>query len=439
MKKIYIAFVAVFLMLSCHTKSNWQKLAENPEFIHRSVRQVTDVMVHDIYSPPVASRIYAYISVAAYEAAVNGDKKYISLSGQLRGLDSVPKPVAGKPYCYTLAAAHAALTVGKIMIMSEGRIESYHDKMMVEFKETGMPDEVYDNSIEYGKLIADRILKWAGKDNYKHTRSLSKYDVQTDDATWKPTPPAYMKGVEPHWNEIRPFLLDSAQQFKPAKAVDFSNKPDSYFYKLALAVRDTGLHLTPQQSATAIFWDDNPFKVNNNGHTMFAIKKISPGGHWINIAGLVCRKEKADYVKSAETYACLAVVIADGFINCWDEKYKSKVIRPETYINQYIDERWAPLLQTPPFPEYTSGHSVVSNASAVVLGKLFGDKTAFTDSTEVEFDSPARTFKSFKDAADEASLSRFYGGIHYMPSITNGVDEGRRIGEFALTKLKTRK
>jgi hypothetical protein len=439
MKKIYVAFVVIFLFASCRTNTNWQKLAGNPEFIHRSVRQVTDVMVHDIYSPPVASRIYAYVSVAAYEAAVNGDKNYVSLSGQLNGLDSVPKPMAGKQYCYTLAAAHAALTVGKIMIMSEGRIESYHDKMMTEFKETGMPDSVYENSIGYGKLIADRILKWAGKDNYKHTRSLSKYDVQTDDATWKPTPPAYMKGVEPHWNEIRPFLLDSAQQFKPAKAVDFSNKPDSYFYKLALAVRDTGSHLTPAQTAIATYWDDNPFKVNNNGHTMFAIKKISPGGHWINIAGQVCRKEKAGYVRSAETYACLAVVIADAFINCWDEKYKSKVIRPETYINQYIDERWAPLLQTPPFPEYTSGHSVVSNASAVVMSKLFGNKTAFEDSTEVQFDIPARTFPSFKAAADEASISRFYGGIHYMPSIVNGVDEGRRIGEFALTKLKTRK
>ncbi|AMR30802.1 phosphatidic acid phosphatase [Mucilaginibacter sp. PAMC 26640] len=436
MKKIIVAFAAMLLFTSCHNKGNWQKLAENPEFIHRSVRQVTDVMVHDIYSPPVASRIYAYVSVAAYEAAANGDKQYLSLSGQLNGLDSIPRPVAGKQYCYNLAAAHAALTVSKILLISEGRIERFHDQLMAEFKETGMPDSVYNNSIVYGKLVADRILKWAGTDNYKHTRSLSKYDIQTDDATWKPTPPAYMKGVEPHWNEIRPFLLDSAQQFKPARAVDFSLKPDSYFYKLALAVRDTGLHLTTQQTAIATFWDDNPFKVNNNGHTMFAIKKISPGGHWINIAGQVCRKAKAGYVRTAETYACLAVVIADSFINCWDEKYKSKVIRPETYINEYIDLAWAPLLQTPPFPEYTSGHSVVSNASAVVLGKLFGE-ISFTDSTEVAFNIPARTFASFTAAANEASISRFYGGIHYMPSVVNGIDEGRRIGQFALKKLKT--
>jgi hypothetical protein len=438
MKKFYFAVLAAALMFSCKNKE-WKKQADNANYIHRSIREVSDVMRHDIYSPPVASRIYAYISVAGYEAARNGDKDYLSLAGQLKGLDSIPKPEAGKQYCYNLAASHAILTVGKILVMSEGRIEAFHTGLMEEFKNTGMPDDVYDNSIAYGKLIADRIIKWAGKDNYKHTRSLSKYDVQTDDASWKPTPPAYMKGVEPHWNEIRPFLLDSAQQFKPAKAVDFSNKPNSYFYKLAIAVKDAGLHLTPDQSGIANYWDDNPFKVNTNGHTMFATKKISPGGHWINIVGLVCRKAKADYVRSAETYACMAAVIADSFINCWDEKYKSRVIRPETYINQYIDQNWMPLLQTPPFPEYTSGHSVVSNASAVMMTKLFGDNFAFTDSTETEFSLPARQFKSFQAAADEASISRFYGGIHYMPSITNGIDEGKRIGNFALTKLKTRK
>ena len=144
-------------------------------------------------------------------------------------------------------------------------------------------------------------------------------------------------------------------------------------------------------------------------------------------------------MRTSEAYACMAVVIADSFINCWDEKYKSKVIRPETYINQYIDQNWMPLLQTPPFPEYTSGHSVVSNASAIMLAKLFGSNLAFTDSTEVEFSIPARQFASFKAAADEAAMSRFYGGIHYMPSIVNGVDEGIRIGEFALAKLKTRR
>ena len=170
---------------------------------------------------------------------------------------------------------------------------------------------------------------------------------------------------------------------------------------------------------------------------MFATKKISPGGHWMNITRLACKKANAGLVKSAEAYACLAITLADAFISCWDEKYRSKVIRPETYINQYISQSWVPLLQTPPFPEYTSGHSVISAASAIILTNLFGENFSYADSTEVEFKLPVRHFKSFRQAADEAAISRFYGGIHYMPSIVNGVEEGNRLGTFISQKLRT--
>jgi len=441
MKRSCIVFLVTLILSSCSFQGSksWEKVTENPNYIHRAVKEVTEVMLHDIYSPPVASRIYAYISVAGYEAALHGDKHYVSLAGQLQGLDRLPEPDRNKKYSFSLAAAHAILLVGKTLVTSEGRIEDFHSKLMEEFKAAGMPDEVYENSTAYGKLVADRILAWAAKDKYKQTRSLSKYDVLSDEASWKPTPPAYMKAVEPHWNQLRPFLIDSAQQFKPLPAITFSAKPSSPFYHLALAVHDAGKHLSPEQEAIANFWDCNPFKVNTNGHIMYATKKISPGGHWINITRLACKKVHADCVRTAEAYACLSVVIADGFISCWDEKYRSRVIRPETYINQYIDQNWMPLLQTPPFPEYTSGHSVISTASAVMLAKLFGGHFSFTDSTEVEFGLPVRSFKSFKAASDEAAISRFYGGIHYMPSITNGIDEGEKIGYFALQKLKTRK
>jgi len=219
----------------------------------------------------------------------------------------------------------------------------------------------------------------------------------------------------------------------------FSTEKTSIFYKEALAVHDIGMKITNEQNEIANFWDCNPFKMNVRGHVMYATKKISPGGHWINITRLVCRKINADPVKSAEAYACLSVALADCFISCWDEKYRSNVIRPETYINQYIDANWMPLLQTPPFPEYTSGHSVVSSAASVVLTKLFGDNFNYTDSTEFEFGLPARTFTSFKHAAKEAAISRFYGGIHYMPAINNGFEEGNAIGIFITERIKTRK
>lgn len=159
----------------------------------------------------------------------------------------------------------------------------------------------------------------------------------------------------------------------------------------------------------------------------------------MNITRLACRKIGANTIQSLEAYACLAITISDAFISCWDEKYRSNVIRPETYINKYIDASWMPLLQTPPFPEHTSGHSVLSSASAIMLTKVFGDNFSFTDSTEVEFGIPARHFISFKHAAKEAAISRFYGGIHYMPSIDNGFVEGVDIGNYMVRRLKTKR
>ena len=196
-------------------------------------------------------------------------------------------------------------------------------------------------------------------------------------------------------------------------------------------------NITEEQRAIASFWDCNPFAMNVRGHVMFATKKISPGGHWINITRAVCEQKKTTMVQSAEAYARVSLSLVDGFISCWDEKYRSRVIRPETYINQYISEDWVPVLQTPPFPEYTSGHSVISSSAAVALTKLFGDNYTFTDSTEVEFGMGARKFTSFYQAAEEAGISRMYGGIHYRPAFEVGGRQGRALGEWIASRIST--
>lgn len=428
------------ILFSCSAPDvDWRSKAENPAFLHRSVKQITDVIVHDIFSPPVASRIYTYASVAAYEAAIPANHQFVSFAGQLNGLEPVPTPDPGKDYCYSLASVQAMVTVGKALIFSEEKMEVFYNNIMKEFRATGMPDEVYDNSIEYGNIVASHVMKWSSKDNYKQSRSFPKYSILDDPSTWKPTPPAYMDAVEPHWNKIRPFGIDSADQFVPEPPTEFSISKDSKFYKEAYEVYEMGKNLTQEQRDIAMFWDCNPFVMNVQGHVMFATKKISPGGHWMNITHVACVKAGKDYVESAEAYARVAVALVDGFISCWDEKFRSKLIRPETYINQHIDENWIPLLQTPPFPEYTSGHSVISTAAAVTLTKLFGDGFAFTDSTEVEFGLPIRSFNSFLEASEEAAVSRMYGGIHYRPACEVGVKEGKALGEYIATKVKTRK
>ncbi len=428
------------LIFSCSTQdTTYKQKAANPEFLHRAVKEITDRIVYDIFSPPVASRIYTYTTVAAYECARQGKPEFMSFAGQLHGLEPVPAPDSSKVYCYELAAIQAILKVGKTLVFSEDKLEEFYGKIMEEYKETGIPDDVYERSIEYGTKVADHIIAWSSKDNYKQTRSFPKYSIQTNPATWKPTPPAYMDAVEPHWNKIRTFAIDSAAQFQPARPTPFSTDKKSQFYNEAKFVYETGVNLTEEQKAIAFFWDCNPFVMNVKGHVMFATKKISPGGHWMNITRSVCTKDTVDFIHSAEAYARVAISLVDAFISCWDEKYRSNLVRPETYINQYIDENWVPLLQTPPFPEYTSGHSVISNSAATALTDLFGDNYAFTDSTEVEFGMAPRSFKSFYDASNEAAISRVYGGIHYIPACEIGKDQGRKVGAFVRDKIRTRR
>lgn len=439
MKRYFL--LLLFFAVACSTNTgDYKPVVQNPEFLHRSVKAITDRIVHDIFSPPVASRIYAYSCIAGYEAIIAGNPKYVSLSGQLTGLEPTPKPDPNLEYCFELASIQATLQVGRQLIFSESDLDVFYNQVMSEFKNSGIPDDVFERSVEYGKLVAQHVLAWSSQDNYKQTRSFPKYTILVDDpSTWKPTPPAYMDAIEPHWSKIRPFGIDSAAQFKPRPPTTFSSQKTSQFYKEALEVYNTGVGLTEEQRAIASFWDCNPFVMNVRGHVMFATKKISPGGHWMNITRVTCTQTKADFAASAEAYVRVAVSLVDGFISCWDEKYRSKVIRPETYINQYIDENWVPLLQTPPFPEYTSGHSVISSAAAVTLTNLFGENFAFTDSTELEFGLTARSFKSFIEASEEAAVSRLYGGIHYRPAIDQGIVEGRALGSFLVSTIKTRK
>ncbi len=440
MKNIIKVAALAILISSCSADhGEWRVKTRNPDYLHRSIRQITDAIVYDIFSPPVASRIYAYSSIAAYEVAIHEDSTYRSLAGQLTGFGAGPEPEAGKEYCYPLASVQATLKVGRTFVFSEDKMDVFYKDIMEEFRDSGLPDDVFQRSIEYGTKVAEHVIAWSSRDNYKQSRSFPKYSIQNDQPTWKPTPPAYMDAVEPHWNKIRPFAIDSAQQFKPIPPTAFSTDKKSQFYKEALEVHDMVNNLTSEQREIAFFWDCNPFMMNVKGHVMFATKKISPGGHWMNITNVACKKTNADFIQSSEAYARVSIALIDAFISCWDEKYRSKLIRPETYINQYINEDWVPVLQTPPFPEYTSGHSVISSASAITLTSLLGDNFAFTDSTEVQFGLSARSFSSFLQASEEAAISRMYGGIHYRPAVEQGIIEGRALGTYILQKIKTRK
>ncbi len=419
---------------------NYQEEAANAEYIHRSMQRLTDVIVHDIFSPPVASRIYVYSSIAAYEALIHDHPEYRSLAGQLHGLTEFPQPEAGAEYCFPLASMRAFLTVGRKLIFSEDKIEAFENELYQEFRDLQMPGAVYERSLAYGEAVAAHVMDWASKDMYHETRTYPKYSITDDPAKWQPTPPDYMDGIEPHWREIRTLVLDSAGQFTPPPPTEFSTDPQSQFMKEtrevyeALRVEDETE--AAERKAIAQFWDCNPYVSHHTGHVMYATKKITPGGHWIGIAKIASEQAGADLMQSVEAYTLTSIALFDGFISCWDEKYRSNLVRPETVINRYIDEDWLPTLQTPPFPEHTSGHSVISRAAAVALTHVYGDNFSFLDTTEEPYGLPARSYNSFIEASSEAAVSRLYGGIHYRPAIDYGVAQGEKVGELVVQRVQ---
>lgn len=428
--------MVMLLTLSCQEQG--KDIEIDTADYHDAMQKVTDVIVHDIFSPPVASRIYAYSSIASYEVLAQQDSNYVSLAGQLHGLTPLPKPT--DEINYDLAAVEALLIVGKALIFSEDKIEAYqkewHDKLLQE----GLSQDRLAVSLAYADVAAKHILNWADGDNYKQTRTFEKFSVKEGDSSrWQPTPPAYIEAIEPHWNKIRPFVIDSANQFIPEEPTPFDMDENSQFFKEVKEVYEVGNNLSEEQAEIASFWDCNPYVMNVHGHVMFATKKITPGGHWIGIAKIACQVAEADMMKTAAAYALTSVALADGFISCWDEKYRSNLIRPETVINKYIDEEWLPLLQTPPFPEYTSGHSVISGAAGVALTSIFGEPFHFVDSTEVKYGLNIREYDSFNEASNEAAVSRLYGGIHYRPAIEVGIVQGRELGKFVVDNITLQK
>lgn len=436
-QRLRLIAMLLLVLISCQKKQ--EPIVIAPEDFHKSMDKVVEVMIHDIFSPPVASRIFAYSNIAAYEIIAKKDERYASLAGQLTGLEAIPDPKSTENINFELAALVAHIDMCKRLIFSEERITTFRDSLYTVWAEKNETE--FNASKEYGMEVADFIAGWMNKDNYKETRTMPKFSVNSDDPSrWQPTPPAYMNGIEPHWNKIRPFAIDSAAQFKPVPPPPFSMEKDSDFYKEVMEVYEVRNEMTAkgdasEEVAIAQFWDCNPYVSVTRGHLMFATKKITPGAHWIGITKIACKKTNADLAKSIYAYTKTSIAIADGFISCWDEKYRSNLIRPETVINEYIDDSWEPVLQTPPFPEYTSGHSVVSGAAATVLTEIFGDNFSFDDDTETPYGLPVRSFTSFNQAADEAAISRMYGGIHYRAAIEVGIKQGRDLGKFIVGKL----
>lgn len=435
LKTIYLLLFISFSFIACKQVPTNETALANPRYFIGSMEALSDVIVYDIFSPPVASRNYAYPSIAAYEVMAASDSSYQSLAGQISEFTSGPAAPT-EAYSPAVASLSAFITTAKNFIFSEEKLNKHQAELFTQLKKDGISEAVFNRSVNYGQEMAAHVIAYSQGDNYKQSRTFPKYTITPDPERWKPTPPGYMDGIEPHWSKIRPFVIDSAQQFVPQPPTPFDLSKGSQFYKETMEVYEIGKSATDEQKEIAAFWDCNPYKLNVTGHVMHATKKITPGGHWIGIIGLVCQKDQSNWAKTIEAYTLASITMADAFISCWDEKYRSNLIRPETLINEHIDESWTPYLQTPPFPEHTSGHSVVSRSAAVALTSIFGDNFAYDDTVELEYGLPKRSFKSFYEASEEAAISRLYGGIHYRPAIDYGVTQGEKVGNYIINHLK---
>ena len=437
MKYIYrIASVLSLILLLTGCNSNKSKQMSDIDIIHGNQDKLTQVIIYDVFTPPVASRLYVYSSLASYEAIRFKNAGAPSITSKLHGFAKMPEPEPGKSYDYTLAATRSFFdVVRKVKVFSVDSLTSWEEKVYANFKNK-LDADTYSRSAAFGDSVAKVILKRANGDGYLKSRGKQKYLGSNEPGKWRPTPPDYLDGIEWCWNTMQTMVTDSAAQFMPVPPPPFSMDTSAIFYKGVKEVYDINKNLTQEQKDIARYWDDNPMVIEHSGHLMFANKKITPGGHWMGIAAIASKQSGADEVKTAKAYAYTALALYESFISCWDEKYRSSYVRPVTVINESFDRVWLPLLQTPPFPEYTSGHSNISACSAVALTSLFGNNFAFQDTSDMRYIGMQRHFNSFEEAAAEASVSRIYGGIHYRFTADISSAQGKKVGEFLVKKLE---
>ena len=372
------------------------------------------------FSPPVASRALAYAGLTLYEALVPGMDGFRSVGGTLPGLAALPAAGRNRAYDWpTVAnAALAAVLRGLFPPAQSAAINALEARFENSLR-PGLPLGVFARSVERGREVASAVFEWSKGDggDEGYLNNFPPYVPPVGPGLWVPTPPAFQPALQPYWGSNRCLAITGGADCPPGNHPPFSEDPGSAFYAEALEAYETVQKLTPGQEEIARFWSDDP------GQT------ATPPGHSISITTQVLRKEDSSLATAAEAYAKVGIAVCDAFIACWYQKYVYNLLRPVTYIRRLLDPAWLSVLVTPPFPEYTSGHSIQSGAAFRVLTDLFGESYAFVDHTHDERGFAPRSFGSFFDAAEEAAISRLYGGIHFRSAIVNGVTQGKCIGQ----------
>jgi PAP2 superfamily len=455
----------------------------DPQLVAQWLRTSLAFVRSERLGPPVAARISAYGSLALYEGYASDPRSNLrSLAGQLNGLDKLPQPAEGRRVDGATVAAEAERVVLD-SLFSEGyastrrTIDSLAKAQIEARRAAGVGADLRERSVRHGQALGNAMLAWAATDSFLETRGRP-WSAPSALAHWvntsttdqyvsqqlsgesdivlagdparaldparastrnlfanrpkalnpKTTLPTFnpVRPTEPYWGTLRPFAIRDGDECAPPPPPPYSEQRGSAFWNMGREFYDSARVLTPEKKEIALFWADNPVATG------------TPGFHWISVVNQMIPRRHLSADRAVESYALTSVAIADAFIGCWKEKYRSLVVRPVTYVHRVFDPSWTALFATPPFPEYPSGHSTLSAAAAEVLVSLLGDTVSFVDSTQADIGAPARTFRNFTDARDEVAISRVYGGIHYMPAVMNGLTQGQCIGRRVMSRLKTR-
>ncbi|WP_109742875.1 vanadium-dependent haloperoxidase [Arcicella aurantiaca] len=386
-------------------------------------------------SPTYSSRCLGYIGLTMYESVVNAYPNYQSLSGQLNGLDSLPKPEKNKKYDWKLSLNAAQATVLKNIYNQTSdknklKIDSLENVIFEYYTQNIQDKALIERSVTFGKSIANSIFEWSKTDG-GHRGYLKNFDkkmVHPQRAgSW--SPPLFAQSfshypLHPHWGENRTFLKVN-HEIQDPKVIPFDTLPNSEYYQQFQRTAKQKETLTQAQKEAAIWWSDDPEET------------FTPPGHSYYLATLVIKKVQPDLIKCTETYAKVGLAVADAFINCWKWKYKFFTERPNNYVTQHINQRWESFWPDPPFPAFPSGHAIQASATATVLAGMYGDKFTFTDDAHVgrkkdeirNVDYKARNYNSFWEVAQETANSRFYGGIHIPQDNERGLEKGKEVGE----------
>ncbi len=452
----------------------------DPQLVAQWMRSSLSFVRSERLGPPVASRVSAYAAIALFEGYASDARSGLrSLGGQLNGLAAMEGP-GGEVDGASVAAEAERVVLDSLFrdgfASTRRAVDSLAKAQVAARKVAGVSDETSARSVQHGARLGAALLAWAATDGFFATRALSwtppkargqwintvtadqlvpiQLSGETDIVspanaglsmdleragerfvfTNRPknaagtTLPTFnpVRPTEPYWGTLRTFAIRDGDECRPPEPPAYSEAPGSAFRQMAQVFADSMAALTPEKKQTALFWADNPVATG------------TPGFHWISVSNQMVDRRKLSAAAAVELYALTSMAIADAFIGCWQEKYRSLVVRPVTWMQRVVDPDFSTVIPTPPFPEYPSGHSVQSAAAVQVLKRLVGDTVAFSDSTQVDVGQPPRAFANFSAALADVAVSRIYAGVHYVPAVVDGMTQGVCIGDRVLERVQTR-